>query len=372
MLAQMDVKPLAWIEDGGRMVLRSLRVKAEGYHRYSGDASRICSSILEDCWTGSHFMTSTGHFASFFARDFGLCVRSLRFLGQGERVLSSLEYALSAYERAGRISTTITPAGRVFDVFAYAPDSLAFVLHALSEADAQDAAKKHRQLLQKEIERCHRLCWDRKRGLVRADRAFSSIKDNASRKSSLYDNVMVALTAKHCDALGLDNPWKGVRFEENLRDMFWTGTHFREDLASSAVAGDANTFPFWAGIVRDKGMLKSAIAAVRAEGLDAPFPLKYTAGKPGNIFLPARVLAPNYEGNTVWAHLGLAFIEVVARADRALARRYLAEYTKKIEHYRTFLEVYSPDGTPYRTLLYECDEGMLWAANYLRLMKTLS
>ena len=368
----MDIHPVAWLEEGSRMVLRSLRVRANGFMHYSGDAEQICRSIVDECWNGSYFQTSTGHFTSFFSRDFGWCAKALCALGYRDKVLKTLDYSLNAFEGAGGVATTITSRGRVFDVFTYGPDSLAFILHALHEARASETVEKYREFLQKEAQRCHNLVWDKKRSLVRSDRAFTSIKDNASRKSSVYDNAMIGLISKHLDAFELQNPWVGEDFSEKLIDNFWTGSYFKEDLSGSKVmTGDANTFPFWTGIVRDKGMLKKAIAAVRKEGLDKPLPLRYTMHTPKDLFLPARIFTPNYEGNTVWAHLGLLYIEVVSALNTKWAREYLAEYTKRIEKHRTFLEIYEPDGTPYKTLVYVADEGMLWAANYLMLAKNL-
>jgi hypothetical protein len=293
-------------------------------------------------------------------------------LGYRDKVLKTLEYALSAFEMAGGLATTITPRGRVLDVFTYGPDSLAFILHALHEAKAWYIADGYREFLQKEAQRCYNLVWDRKRRLVRADKSFTSIKDNASRKSCAYDNAMIGLISKYLDSFELQNPWVGEDFSEKLIDNFWTGSYFKEDLSGSdVVAGDANVFPFWTGIVQDKSLLKKAISAVRKEGLDKPLPLRYTMHTPKGLFLPARVFAPNYEGNTVWAHLGLLYIEVVSALNKKWAREYLAEYTKRIEEHKTFLELYEPDGTPYKTLVYVTDEGMLWAANYLILKKLL-
>lgn len=368
----MDIRPVAWLEESRRMVLRAARVRLNGFMHYGGDAEHVCKSIVEECWNRKYFQTSTGHFTSFFSRDFGWCAKALCSLGYREKVLKTLEYCLSAFETAGGVATTITPSGRVLDVFTYGPDSLAFILHALHEADAKDIVEDFREFLQKEAQRCYNLAWDRKTRLVRTDKSFTSIKDNAFRKSCLYDNAMVGLISRHLDSFELQNPWVGEDFSDKLIDNFWTGSYFREDLSGSdVVTGDANTFPFWTGIVQDKSILKKAIGAVRKEGLDKPLPLRYTMHTPKDLFLPARVFTPNYEGNTVWAHLGLLYIEVVSGLNKKWAKKYLAEYTKRIEEHKTFLELYEPDGTPYKKLLYVTDEGMLWAANYLMLAKNL-
>ncbi len=368
----MEIRPLVWLSEGGKMVSRRLIVKANGFMRYGGDDEHICRTILDECWNGTYFRTSTGHFESFYSRDFGWGAGPLCMLGYREKVLKTLRWALKSFEYVGRTATIITSKRRVFDAFTYAPDSLAFILHALHEAGAKELIGFFHEFLEKEVQRCHDVCWDEKRGMVRADRAFSSIKDNAMRKSSTYDNTMVGMIARYCNSFGLNNPWDGVDFEELLLEKFWTGTHFREDITpNEMVTGDANLFPYWTGVVLNKEALDKSIRAVREAGLDKPFPLKYTAAHPDNIMLTHRIIAPNYEGTTIWAHLGMLYIETVAQANRKLAKTYLDQYTSRINQHKTFLEVYHPDGTPYTAPFYVSDEGMLWAANYLMLKKLL-
>ena len=43
--------------------------------------------------------------------------------------------------------------------------------------------------------------------------------------------------------------------------------------------------------------------------------------------------------------------------------------TPVIEKYKNFLEVFNPDGSPFRSWFYYADEGMLWCANYLTLAR---
>ena len=366
----MDISPLAWLEESGRMVMRAARVRLDGFRQYPGDAREICSRVVRDCWNGAYLQTSTGHFTSFFSRDFGICAPHLMKLGYQKEVLRTLEHAMQRYLAAGRIATTVTPSGRVVDIYAYGPDSLAFLLHSLRVADAHDIVAFHREFLEKEITRCHRLVWDAERGQVKSGIFFTSMKDHAKRSSSLYDNVMVAFTARNLDALGLPNPWKGVDFDA-LVERFWTGDHYLDDLQSSHIAGDANIFPFWTEVVKSRKKLKSALSVVREAGLDSPLPLRYTNEKPKHLTLLDK-FAPNYEGTTVWAHIGMLYIEVLATVDPKLAREHLGRYARLIEKYRTFVELFAPDETPYRSLFYYADEGMLWAAMFLGISQALS
>ena len=68
-------------------------------------------------------------------------------------------------------------------------------------------------------------------------------------------------------------------------------------------------------------------------------------------------------------HLGLMYIKVVNSIDKPLAKKYIDQYTKLIEKYKNFLEVFNPDGSPFRSWFYYADEGMLWCANYLTLAR---
>jgi hypothetical protein len=67
-------------------------------------------------------------------------------------------------------------------------------------------------------------------------------------------------------------------------------------------------------------------------------------------------------------HAGLMYIKIVKEIDSEKAKEYVNEYTKLIEKYGNFLEVFNSDGTPFRSRFYYADEGMLWCANYLTLL----
>ncbi len=335
--------------------------------RYTGPAEKICGAIVRDCFNKEdhYFQTSTGHFAQFYARDFGLCVEALMQLGYAPQVKMTLEYAMSAYSRAGRVTTQITPAGRPLDSFGPAADSLPFLLHALEVSGQAELREVYRPFLEAEAQRYAREFLGRD-GLVRPG-YIGSIKDQAVRDRSCYDQTMAAWLSAQLSGLGWKNPLGKLPLRENLLKRYWMGTHFRDDLRSDTVSGDANVFPSWCGLVGED-YARPALAAIRAEKLDSPFPLKYTARPPRHEWVAlAPLFAPNYEGTTVWAHLGLAYLDVVARYEPALLPAYLKQYEKLILKHRNFLEVYHPDGTPYSSWAYRTDEGMLWASKWAAL-----
>ena len=350
---------------GLRIVGRAARVRLRGFHQYEGSAKQICSRIVDECWNGRYFQTSTGHFSEFWTRDFGWCVDALLALGYRKEVLQTLAYALERFSAANKVTTTITPDGRLVDFARFAPDSLPFLIHSLRAARAKKLVDEHHDFLVQEAQRYKNIVLVPKTCLVRPVR-FSSMRDGIYRKSSAYDTAMAGMLSAELSRLGIANTLPEVdAFRKLLVTKYWTGSYFLDDLSGAQhVAGDAQVFPFWTGVVRDKGMMRKAFAAVRRAGLDNPFPLKYVAQPRNSDQFEQRLFAPNYEGNTIWAHMGLLYVQLLKDIAPKYAKRHIQSYAAQVEKYKTFLELYQPDGrTPYSSMFYAADEGMLWAAN---------
>jgi len=358
------------LAEGLRIFKRSLSVRFKGTKKYKGNAKQICNSIIKDCFNGKYFQVSNGHFCEFYTRDFGWCVDSLIKLNYKNEVIKTLSYALNIFSK-NKITTSISPSGKPFDFPYYAPDSLAFLIRSLSHAKAYSLVKKHKKFLNKEIMKYYHKVIDKDTGLVRKDKYFSSMKDHSLRKSSCYDNVMTAMLAKELNNLKiLKNPFKKYDFKKIIKDNFWNGSYFVEDLSGSKViTGDSNIFPFWAGIFTSNDMLKKSISAIQKEGLDNPFPLRYTksakAGK--QKFIAIEFFAKNYERNTVWMHMGPLFVSLVKKINKNDFKKYYNNYKKLIEHNKNYLELFTPEGKPYKTPFYYSDESMLWSSNFLTL-----
>jgi hypothetical protein len=358
---------LIHIKEGSRYFRRSIKVRFKGFRKYEGDAKQICSSIVKDCWKGDYFQTSTGHFCEFFTRDFGWCVEALVNLGYRERVIKTLDFALEIFSRYDKVTVAISPDSIPFDFPSYSVDTLPFLIRSLRIAKASRLIDKYRSFLEKEILRFYDSVLDNDSGLVRKDKSFSSIKDYSKRKSSCYDNVMVAMLNEELKKLKLENPLKSYNFKKLIKDNLWTGSYFLDDLSGlEYVTGDSNVFPFWTGVFDSKKMLKLAINSVQERKLDEPFPLKYSEEKlKEHDLILIEVFSSNYERDAVWTHMGPLFIELVKRIDKNKAKEYLKKYTEVIEKYKNYLEVFNPDGSPYKSPFYYADEGMLWAAMYL-------
>ena len=372
------MRALIYASEALRMFLRRLRVAFLGVRRYPGSPEAVCRKIILDCYdlkkgyfrvSGSH-----GHFREFYCRDFGWCAESLILLGYRRQVLKTLDYALGIFRRHGRVEQTISPGGRPFTFpNAYSPDALAFLVHSLRLAGDRRLVAKYRGFIEQEARRYLETAVDPVSGLIRKGVQFSSMKDYSVRSSSCYDNVMTAMLKDDLEHLGLANPFRKYDYRKLIMGNFWAGSYFLDDLSGrKAVCADANILPFWSGVIADRQIMSRAIASLAREGLDSPFPAKYTSGRDDSQkMIWQETFAGDYERDAVWAHVGLMHIKVASLADRRLARKYLLGYERRIARHRNFLEVYDRDGRPFRTLLYYSDEGMLWAANFLALKRKL-
>ena len=372
------VYTLAHIQEAFRMLRRS----NTPYKVYSGTPNQICEQIIKNCWNGVYFQVSTGHFTAFYCRDFGMCAESLMNLGYKREVRATLKWALDIFSHNNKITTTITKRAQPIDCFEFGADSLPFFLHALKVSDDKQLIEKYRPFLEKQAIIYIDTVFDKRTNLVKEKGAFSSIKDHYVRKSSCYDNCMVGWLLKTMDELGYDAP-----INVTARDMrkqiftrFWNGKdqYFKDDLYSDVASSDAQFFPFYTKLFdakkskSDKKLWQLAHKQIITQQLAYPFPIKYTKvrDKKKELKIPS-LLAPNYEGTTLWIHLGLCYLEVLATVDKKETARHISTYTRLIEKNKNFLELFNEDGTPYKSKLYQADESMLWASMYLNLKNQL-
>ena len=360
------------IYEGLRFFKHRLAVGVHGVKKYQGNAKHICKQVIDACWNGEYFQTSAGHYNEFYTRDFGFCTEALLKLGYRKKVLQTLEYALAIFSKANSITTTISPEGLPFNFPYYSVDSLPLMIRSLRLANAKSLIKQHKAFLNNEINRFYNFVIDKETGLVTKKRYFSSMKDYSKRKSSCYDNVMAAMLKEDLKKLKiLDNPLKNIDFKKNIKDSFWTGKYFLDDLSGTThVSGDANVFPFWTGVFTDKSMMKKTFGILKFHGLDEPFPLKYTTHRIKEdkmIFL--EFLVPNWERHSIWAQMGPIYIGLIKKTDRKQFKKYTELYKNWIEKNGTYLEVFDSKGKPLNTLFYHADEGMIWASMFLELIR---
>ncbi|MBI4738310.1 hypothetical protein HY772_01895 [Candidatus Woesearchaeota archaeon] len=360
------------LNEAKRIWQHSRKVAREGYHQYQGDAVQICETIIQDCWNGTSFTVSSGHFRQFYCRDIGWCAPSLIELGYKKELKATLAYALERFATAGKVTVALTPDGKAFNFPNFASvDSLAYLLRSLRLTNADDLVEQYRRFLDSQIAAFFKKTIDSQTGLLRKDMHFSAMKDHALRKSSTYDNVMLAVLAQEVKTLGLDNPFVWYDYPKMIKRAFWSGAYFYDDLQKlPVVTGDSNVIPFWTGIIDDDTMLRAAIASLQNEGLDRPFPLRYVAAPTKKLkMVAAEFFVPNWEQNSIWSMMGMMYVEVLEKIDRKKAVQHLDMYKRVIEENRNFLELYTRYGKPYNSWFYSADEGMLWACMFLSLSR---
>ncbi len=345
------------------------------HHRFNGEPRDILQSIAKHNWNGKYFQASQGNFKSFYIRDFGISVEALIYMGHTRNVYDTLEFAMDTYVKHDKITTTITPDGIPIDFFDYGIDSIPFLIRSIRIARAFYLARKHADFLNSKIDEFYKKVFDEDKNIVYINKNFSTMRDNYNRKSSMYSNCCVAMLSKELEQLRenkvfLHNPFKKWNPKKTLKDRFWVGTHFLDDISETHyVAADANIVPFLFEIFTDKGMMETALNTIVSHRLDKPIPAKYTAepikSKEKKLL---SFIAKNYEGNTCWTNLGVLLMQVTAKVNKVLLRHYMDIFIEMLEEERNFLELFNPDGSKYMTPFYMYDEGMLWSAVFFQIL----
>jgi len=359
----------AGLNVAARSIWRGLR----GWKRYDGSVEAICRSVLDDCWTGKYFAGSAGHFKQFWTRDLAMCTPALCNLGYRERVISSWEWALERFERAGRMATTIFYGRFPRDVYAYACDSLPLTLFALRAADCDYLIDRHRELFRREVARFHEIVFDPELGMARTSGYFSGPRDCMTGRSTVFANTMIALTAQLIDGdKRIPNPFAGHDVRDRMLQHHWTGEYFRDALCRDLPSGDGNVWPFFFGVFDEPDMKRRAFATLEERGHTDPVPLRYFERRLPDSELPVpKMFTPNYQGDPSWTQLGAIYLGELGKIDHAKMVEKRGRMAEFIERDRNYLELYTRDGKPYvgRAHLYHCDEGMIWAALFLDLYR---
>ena len=363
-----------YVHNAGIRLRRQLR----GHTRHSGDAPTIIEACIERCWNTRTFTASPGHFDMFWTRDLAFSTPALVRQGYGERVRASLAYALDVWTRRNsHITTTIHYFDRPGDVYEYGVDSLPLLLAALRAADASELVDRHAGWLQAEVDHYVERVVDPTSGLVRSDRKFSAHRDTVENRSNTYGNTMVALLAKTIAETGwvesplerhFDGDYGGLLIEH-----FWAGDHFRDALADETVSGEANVWPFYAGVIAEPDLLRPALAYLDTQGFCDPLPLRYeTTRRPEREVWLTRHVLPDYQGSTVWTSLGAMYLQVLRAIYPVLATYETSRYVELIERDGTFWEVLDHHARNYvspRWIMIG-EEAMLWSAIFLDVLRS--
>jgi hypothetical protein len=323
-----------------------------------------------------------------------------------DRLVSTVAWALDVWRRRGsHVTTTINPRLRwPVDLFDYGVDSLPLLLAALraiADGDeptltrrAADLVDEHRAWIDAEIEHFVDRVVDPTTGLVRSDRHFSAHRDTFRNGSTAYANAMVALLGRTVaetgwgpdllsghfsaststgagsaagSAAGRAADWGGL-----LREHFWVGDRFRDRLGADETSGEANVWPFFCGLVADRGMQAAALDTLRREGYTAPYPLRFaTHHRADGIHPVFRLWSADYQTTTSWTSLGSIYLSLLREVDPAAAAIELERMRRLVERDGTFWEVLDGQGRAWRSRsrLSVSDVSMLWGAILLELLE---
>ncbi len=360
-----------------------------GHPRHGGTAEEILRAGLEGCWSGRYLTASPGHYRQFWTRDTGFAAPALVRLGGPwpERLLETLAWAIGIWrQRRSHVTTTINPLLRApVDLFDFGVDSLPLLLASLRSLRvaappeiarrARNLVEANRDWLAEEVEHYVETVVDPGTGLVRSDRHFSAHRDTFRNASTAYANTMLALLAKTVAATGWGPAVGGVALREGagatpdwsilLRRHFWAGDRFRDRIGSNETSGEANVWPFFAGVVEDREMLAAALATLRREGYATPVPLRFvTSHRNDDLMLVFRLYSADYQTTTAWTSLGSMYLSLLREVDRAGAAEELERMRVGVERDGTLWEVVDAHGRGWRSRsrLSVSDHSMLWGA----------
>ena len=365
------------IREGMKIFSRNLSVKIHGMKRYEGNDEEICRQIVDDCYDkkNKYFRASNGNYKLFYSRDFGWCVQSLLNLGYEKEVEHTLEYVMGIYHKYNKITVAINNKGRPFNFpDKYSPDSIAYLYRSLRIAKAKKTIIKYKDFLNEQLCLFEKEVLN-KDGLLN-NKSFSGMRDHVKAYGLGYDMIMACMLCDEVDKINklfgediINNTLKKYNLNKKLIKYYWNGKYFDDGLHDKYCSGHVNTYPYYLDLVTDKKMLISSIKSIQKNGLDKPFPLQYGYSK-NTKFIWQDIFAHDWEKETMWAMLGLAYIDVVSKVDKKLAREYLEQYRRLIIKHQCFIEVYS-EYEPYSSLFFSSDDSMLWTSMYLDLKKRL-
>ncbi len=370
---------ITFLKEGIRIFSRNIKVKFKGLETYSGNDEEICEKIVKSCYNTQKkcFWTSSGNYKVFYSRDFGWCIESLIKLGYKKEVNNTLRYALTIYKKYGGIFVAINCEDKPYNFpDIYSPDSVAYLFRSIRISENKELLKTYQTFLNQEIEKFESLVIDKDKGIIKEE-IFSGMRDHALCKASCYDMIMACMLCDEIEKIDgfmgkgfLDNKLKKYDLKLNLIKHYWTGTYFRDGIENELCSGHSNVYPYFLDVITDNRMLKSSIRSIQKNRLDKPFPLKYGYDK-STKFMVLEFLARDWEKDTVWVMLGMAYIGTISRVNPREAADCIDIYKTLIEDNKGFVEVYDKNGKYYKSVFYTSDNSMLWASMYLDLKKKL-
>lgn len=338
--------------------------------RFHGNATEICSTIVDRLWEGDFYRTSLGHFDFFWMRDFGTVSESLVTIGYGDRVRHTLQWALKHYRRAGAITLCIDKAGNTFNAPAHkSVDALPWLLHALVVSDYQ-LTDIERSFLERQLRKYAKTFLDPKTGFLKSMH-YAELRDAVFYDRSAYAVALVARGVMCSRILGLKElNFEPTQYRDELIANYWTGGYFKADRKSNAYSSECALMPFFLGIVEDEGLAAKTFDYIERVNLNKPYPLIYCADDP-HQFKYRFGMGPhnmnNYTGSTIWTWHATFYLHSLRRFGRPEYAAQYAKFAELIEQTGTYPELINTDLSWYHARFYKADPGMVWAALFLSL-----
>jgi GH15 family glucan-1,4-alpha-glucosidase len=358
--------------DGLKLFFRSNKKRFFKAKKYKGKCEEICTQIINDCYNHDkkYFMVSPNNFNQFYARDFGMVCEALINAGYKDKVINTIYYAMNIYVREGKVTTQISSRGKALDFPRPSPESVSYMLNSILLTKNKALIDKYKDFFKAQAKKIYAEDIDKKTGLLRRDKHYSSMKDYAKQESSCYVNCFVGLLANNLKRAGIKSSFDKYDYSKIIKKYFWRGNYFMDDLSGNEViSGDANVFPYWTGLIKDKDMFNKSLKTIKRKKLDEPFSLKYNNKEDDMKWSFINFINKDYENGTIWMHLAMCYLDVLSKFKVDELKKELKKHKGLIEKQGTMIEVYTHEGKPFKSLVFEHDEAMIWCAEILKLNK---
>jgi hypothetical protein len=415
-------KGFAWIK-AGTHILKNAIIAAP---RAQGTTvEEIIASIHRLRFNPSFpYIISGDHFSMLYPRNLGIFYYSILdprvalndqdWLNKERKYLQTTAYALEAFSRASRLSTTVVPVGMrsvsLINIFAYPSDTLYGILHALnvmiSSRQFYDTypfvskrtyvlhtASASKELLQdymvalKKLYKDYRKqVFDEKTGLIRQNLHLSSHLDTKIRSSSFYDNVIFWKTtqlAHNLDIIDVEETFL-KDLKKRILETYWDEEHgyFLDDLSSETLEHHRYASD-WVIVLTtsflepskktEREYYERTVEYIQKMELDKPFPLKvlgsYTKSKD---HFWVRTFVSGYQDNAIWSNLGVQYIKVLCLLFLETGKKeYLKHagaavdaYRDNIFKYKGYPELYDSRGRMMQTFFYRSIRQTSWVVDF--------
>lgn len=369
------------------------------------------------------YIISGDHFTPFYNRSLGIFYyptldASIKTSENDWRnrelsYLQTLGFALSFYDKADELSTTIVPMGKTkfapINVYSYPSDTMYSHLYAMAvlsgtekayapiestavydlqtQASSKELFKKYRPSLERHLKEYRSKVYDTKTGMIRSDIHLSGTKDITRRQNAFYDNVVYWRTMQLADKLGLiklDDKFLHD-YKQRILKQFWLADkgYFLEDQSKESIQNKFYSSDWL--IALSTGFLDPAdeneqqyyiraIDYIQKNGIAEPFGLKYQNDRRGNRqFAPLRIFGTSsYGGDSIWSFWGLEYMKALLalyektgnQAYLTEADRNIAAYKQRMVTYGGFPELYDTQGKLYETAVYRSVRQTGWVIGF--------